>query len=344
MHLTLGFQGSLSERDTAVFVTLEEVPNGGASSFVTYMTKTDYDGNWEIDLATAATYLGANKLLMEHRSTINAIANAVDEAGNITAGVLNTYIMQSDHDAGLLWPNPDETAITGSGITDTTVTHLVTDTTRDLIGGDGLLPNTEVMLTLSDDIGNTGTYTVFAQSDGRYTLDFEDSNTYTEEAGSTFDMTTLTHGAQVTAIINSTDALGNVYTYDSASSDDGVQQDSSDDLAYEFEMSLLAPTFNTNWTRDASGDYDVYNNYSYYQGFATGDWDGNGKDEIFVGYSDNSNKVDILFFSDDGTQITHTEQVTTRVSNNYLGMAVGDFDGDGDLEHFLFICPHIQLP
>ncbi len=280
------------------------------------------------DLATAATYLAGTPLAMAHESTIKAIANAVDEAGNITAGSIATYIMQSDHNAGLLWPNPNEQAILSSGSTDTAVTHLVTDTTRDLIGGVDLLTGTEVMLTLSDNTGNTGTYTVFAQSDGRYTLDFEDSNTYTEEAGSTFDMTTLTHGAQVTAIINSTDALGNVYTYDSASSDDGVQQDSSDDLAYEFEMSLIAPTFNTNWTRDASGDYDVYNDYWYYQGFATGDWDGDGRDEIFALRDYNSDVVDILFFDATGTSITYTEQLSNSSDDPY-GLTVGDFNGDG---------------
>ncbi len=330
MPLTLGFQGSLSERDTAVFVTLEEVPNGGgASSFVTYMTKTDYDGNWEIDLATAATYLGANKLLMEHRSTINAIANAVDEAGNITAGVLNTYIIQSDHDAGLLWPNPDETSISNLGSTDTAITHLVTDTTRDLIGGVDLLTGTEVMLTLSDNTGNTGTYTVFAQSDGRYTLDFEDSNTYTEEAGSNFDMTSLSHGAQVTAIINSTDALGNVYTYDSATSDDGVQQDPSDDLAYEFEMSLEGPTLGSdNFVN--GGDYELtvasgVTLQTYYD-IEMGDWDGDGRDEIFGRSS--GNNIDILFLNADGTEIVGVEKLSTTHTEIY-GMTVGDFDGNG---------------
>ncbi len=325
MPFTLGFQGSLSERDTAVFVTLEEVPNGGgASSFVTYMTKTDYDGNWEIDLATAATYLGASKLLMEHRSTIKAIANAVDEAGNITAGSIATYIMQSDHNAGLLWPNPNELAISNLGSTDTAINHLVTDTTRDLIGGVDLLTGTEVMLTLSDNTGNTGTYTVFAQSDGRYTLDFEDSNTYTEEAGSTFDMTTLTHGAQVTAIINSTDGLGNVYTYDSASSDDGVQQDSSDDLAYEFEMALIAPAFNTNFVR--TDDYDIQLHLDDYVGIDSGDWDGDGKDELFA-VNQNGN-VEILFFDQSGTILTHSMEVSTAGTNEF-GLAVGDFNGDG---------------
>ncbi len=330
MPLTLGFQGSLSERDTAVFVTLEEAPNSGAaSSFVTYMTKTDYAGNWEIDLATAATYLGANKLLMEHRSTIKAIANAVDEAGNITAGVLNTYIMQSDHDAGLLWPNPGEAQITSSGTTDTAVTHLVTDTTRDLIGGVDLLTGTEVMLTLSDGT-DTGTYTVFAQSDGRYTLDFEDANTYTEEAGSNFDMTALTHGAQVTAIINSTDDLGNVYTYDSASSDDGVQQDSSDDLAYEFEMSLEGPTLGSdNFVN--GGDYELTVaagvTLNTYADIELGDWNGDGQDEIFAKVN-NQAYIDILFLNADGTEITHIEQISTAGTRNY-GMTVGDFDENG---------------
>ncbi len=330
MPLTLGFQGSLSERDTAVFVTLEEVPNGGgASSFVTYMTKTDYDGNWEIDLATAATYLGASKLLMEHRSTIKAIANAVDEAGNITAGSIATYIMQSDHNAGLLWPNPNELAISNLGSTDTAINHLVTDTTRDLIGGVDLLTGTEVMLTLSDNTGNTGTYTVFAQSDGRYTLDFEDNLTYTEETGSTFDMTALQHGATVSAVINSTDGLGNVYTYDSTTSDDGVQGDTSDDIAYEFEMSLEGPTLGTdNFVNAGTHELTAASGVtlSTYYDIQLGDWDGNGRDEIFGRTS--GNNIDILFLNADGTEIISVEKLSTAHTERY-GMTVGDFDGNG---------------
>ena len=289
---------------------------GGASSLVTYMTRTDYDGNWEIDLATAATYLAGTPLAMAHESTISAIANAVDAAGNITTGATVTYKMHSNNDAGLLWPNPDETGISNLGSTDTAINHLVTDTTRDLIGGDGgLLVGTDVMLTLSDGT-NTGTYTVTTQSDGYYTLDFEDASTYTEETGSTFNMTALSHGAQVTAIINSTDDLGNIYTYDSV--------DPSDNLAYEFEMALIGPAFNTNFIR--TGDYDIQLHTDDYVGIDSGDWDGDGKDEIFA--VNRSGNVEILFFDQSGTTLTHSMEVTTK-STFEFGLAVGDFNRDG---------------
>ncbi len=161
-------------------VTLS-IDNSG--SITTYTASANASGVWSIDLATATPATGTTPTL-SNGSSVNLSVSAKDAAGNTSAAVSQTLVI-------------DTTPPTAPTVTSPASTNVTTP----VIAGNAET-NSNVTLSI-DNSGSITTYTVSANASGVWSIDLA---TATPATGTT---PTLSNGSSVNLSVSAKDAAGN---------------------------------------------------------------------------------------------------------------------------------------